>query len=257
MCRRKSNYRVNHLSIIKMDAFIEYIEQLLRSGTLLWICLTNPSSSICICYKWITKMTGNEQDFFEIFFRATGTDPVDRVTRFSSVFSAFICIRLIVYFRLESCVNSIRYFSSPSPLQGCELIFLSTAFFTRLISAIIITDLHSSLIILVPKCKPTCQFVRFNSIRFKLTRYNTASNYERYHQDYIRLYVDVMSVIVKREDPSRPFVVSSPSNGKFSEQEDYSANNPQSQLYGDGTIPFYYKKNMIVWFQLKQRLPTN
>jgi len=71
--------------------------------------------------------------------------------------------------------------------------------------------------------------------------YNTeGGNYELYHRDYIRLYVDVIGAIVQKEDPSRPFVVSSPSNGKFSEQQEYVASNPQSSSYGDMHYYNYY-----------------
>lgn len=35
-------------------------------------------------------------------------------------------------------------------------------------------------------------------------------------------------------DPSRPFVVSSPSNGIQSEEEGYIASNPYDNKYGDG-----------------------
>lgn len=43
---------------------------------------------------------------------------------------------------------------------------------------------------------------------------------------------------MRREDPSRPFVVSSPSNGKLSEEEGHIARDPYSELYGDGNYFF-------------------
>lgn len=43
---------------------------------------------------------------------------------------------------------------------------------------------------------------------------------------------------MRREDPSRPFVVSSPSNGKLSEEEGHIARDPYSELYGDGNYYF-------------------
>jgi len=39
------------------------------------------------------------------------------------------------------------------------------------------------------------------------------------------------------EDRTRHFVVSSPTNGLKSEEENYIAENPYSALYGDGKLP--------------------
>ena len=67
-------------------------------------------------------------------------------------------------------------------------------------------------------------------------RYGTVLNFELYRRDYIILYVDTVRAIVQREDPTRPFVVSSPSNGKESEEEGYIAKNPYNDLYGDSKL---------------------
>ncbi len=67
-------------------------------------------------------------------------------------------------------------------------------------------------------------------------RYGTLGDFNLYRQDYIILYVDTIREIVRREDPSRPFVVSSPSNGKLSEEEGHIARDPYSELYGDGML---------------------
>lgn len=67
-------------------------------------------------------------------------------------------------------------------------------------------------------------------------RYGTIGNFDLYRQDYVILYVDTIREIVRKEDPSRPFVVSSPSNGKKSEEEGHIARDPYSELYGDSTI---------------------
>lgn len=67
----------------------------------------------------------------------------------------------------------------------------------------------------------------------KKKRYGTVLNFELYRRDYIILYVDTVRAIVQKEDTSRPFVVSSPSNGKESEEEGYIAKNPYDDLYGD------------------------
>ncbi|KAJ8307151.1 hypothetical protein KUTeg_015235 [Tegillarca granosa] len=47
------------------------------------------------------------------------------------------------------------------------------------------------------------------------------------------LYKDVISVIVSKEDTSRPFISSSPSNGAESLLENWVAKMPWSELYGD------------------------
>ena len=65
-------------------------------------------------------------------------------------------------------------------------------------------------------------------------RYGTQSNFAVYKADYIALYVDTIRTIVRQEDPSRPYAVSSPSNGLRSEEEGYIAETPGSELYGDG-----------------------
>ncbi|XP_046449905.1 beta-mannosidase-like [Daphnia pulex] len=70
--------------------------------------------------------------------------------------------------------------------------------------------------------------------------YGTLSDFNLYRQDYIKLYVDTIREIVRREDPSRPFVVSSPSNGKLSEEEGHIARDPYSELYGDVHYYNYY-----------------
>lgn len=60
------------------------------------------------------------------------------------------------------------------------------------------------------------------------------TNYTRYYNDYIRLYNDTVRDVVLREDPvSRPFVMSSPSNGRETETEGWVAKDPQSTRYGD------------------------
>ena len=66
--------------------------------------------------------------------------------------------------------------------------------------------------------------------------YGTASRFETYKADYIKLYVDTIRAIVQEEDPSRPFTVSSPSNGKRSDEEGFISQNPGMPEYGDGII---------------------
>ena len=76
--------------------------------------------------------------------------------------------------------------------------------------------------------------------------YNTDADFEVYKEDYIKLYVGVVKEVARSEDPSRNFVVSSPSNGDASEEEGYIANNPYSPLYGD-THYYNYKENNWDW----------
>ncbi|XP_065559603.1 beta-mannosidase-like [Artemia franciscana] len=74
--------------------------------------------------------------------------------------------------------------------------------------------------------------------------YGTNSNFELYKADYKKLYVETIRPIVIAEDSSRPFVVSSPSNGLASEEEDFVAINPGSYNYGD---IHYYNYFMDAW----------
>ncbi|CAG0912860.1 unnamed protein product [Notodromas monacha] len=63
--------------------------------------------------------------------------------------------------------------------------------------------------------------------------YGTAANFDLYRRDYVKLYVDVVREEVLAEDQSRPFVVSSPSNGRRSEEEGFVAENPYDARFGD------------------------
>ncbi|XP_038584899.1 beta-mannosidase [Micropterus salmoides] len=54
-----------------------------------------------------------------------------------------------------------------------------------------------------------------------------------YLKDYVTLYVNNIRAIVQEEDQSRPFLVSSPTNGAESEQEGWVATNPYDPHYGD------------------------
>lgn len=65
-------------------------------------------------------------------------------------------------------------------------------------------------------------------------RYGTILNFAQYKADYVTLYVDTIRPKTLEIDDTRPFVVSSPSNGIESEEEGYIAAHPYSNLYGDG-----------------------
>uniref|UniRef100_A0A914Z8X2 beta-mannosidase n=1 Tax=Panagrolaimus superbus TaxID=310955 RepID=A0A914Z8X2_9BILA len=55
--------------------------------------------------------------------------------------------------------------------------------------------------------------------------------------DYVKLYRDTIGPVVKSLDPSRPYLLSSPSNGVKSEKEGGVGSDPNSEMYGD--IHFY------------------
>nr|XP_020459774.1 beta-mannosidase isoform X2 [Monopterus albus] len=65
-----------------------------------------------------------------------------------------------------------------------------------------------------------------------------------YIKDYVTLYVNNIRTIVQEEDESRPFLVSSPTNGAESEQEGWVAANPYDTHYGD---THYYSYTLDCW----------
>lgn len=67
-----------------------------------------------------------------------------------------------------------------------------------------------------------------------------AKNYDQYKADYVKLYIDTIMPIVIREDPSRPFLPSSPSNGPESANEGWVAKDPQDLHFGDGKYKYPY-----------------
>ena len=72
-----------------------------------------------------------------------------------------------------------------------------------------------------------------NEVALRENWYGTQHNFSRYKMDYVTLYVTHVKAIVEKLDRTRPFVVSSPSNGVESKQEGWVAKNPRSPLYGD------------------------
>uniref|UniRef100_A0A3B1KAL9 Beta-mannosidase n=1 Tax=Astyanax mexicanus TaxID=7994 RepID=A0A3B1KAL9_ASTMX len=58
-----------------------------------------------------------------------------------------------------------------------------------------------------------------------------------YVKDYVHLYVENIREIVLQEDTTRPFLVSSPTNGVESEKEGWVAHDPYDPHYGD--VHFY------------------
>ncbi|XP_064595240.1 beta-mannosidase-like [Liolophura sinensis] len=63
--------------------------------------------------------------------------------------------------------------------------------------------------------------------------FGTQSEFDLYKKEYIDLYINTIAPIVQREDPSRPYVSSSPSNGKETEKEGWIAKDPGDWHYGD------------------------
>ncbi|CAH0385284.1 unnamed protein product [Bemisia tabaci] len=75
--------------------------------------------------------------------------------------------------------------------------------------------------------------------------YNTSTNERQYRADYVKLYVDTIMPIMKRVDPNRMYVTSSPSNGLETLMENYLSKDPQSSLYGDRHYYDYYKNSWL------------
>ena len=74
-----------------------------------------------------------------------------------------------------------------------------------------------------------------NEVAFVENWYFTKSNPDIYRRDYIKLYIDVVrDEFLKYEIDSRPWISSSPTNGKLTEEEGWIAKDPRSNLYGDG-----------------------
>ncbi|XP_068574186.1 beta-mannosidase [Cebidichthys violaceus] len=65
-----------------------------------------------------------------------------------------------------------------------------------------------------------------------------------YLKDYVTLYVNNIRAVVQEEDQSRPFLVSSPTNGAESEQEGWVAANPYDLHYGD---THFYSYTLDCW----------
>ncbi|KAI8424942.1 hypothetical protein MSG28_006854 [Choristoneura fumiferana] len=82
-----------------------------------------------------------------------------------------------------------------------------------------------------------------NEVALRGNWYATSSEFITYKEDYIKLYVNTIKPIVEGLDPGRRYVVSSPSNGKESEQEGYIAQNPYDPSYGDTHYYNYFLDN--------------
>ncbi|KAK7092217.1 beta-mannosidase-like [Littorina saxatilis] len=69
-------------------------------------------------------------------------------------------------------------------------------------------------------------------------------NVSLYYADYIKLYRDTVMATVTRENPSRVYLTSSPSNGRLSFQQGLEAQDPQSDFFGD---IHYYNDTIDQW----------
>ncbi|XP_074621732.1 beta-mannosidase-like [Acropora palmata] len=74
--------------------------------------------------------------------------------------------------------------------------------------------------------------------------YNTTSTFSRYAKDYVKLYINTIRDTLEKEDKSRQFLPSSPSNGVDTEREGWIASKPNSVFWGD--VHFYDYK-MDCW----------
>ena len=71
--------------------------------------------------------------------------------------------------------------------------------------------------------------------------YGTDVDFAKYKRDYLKLYKETIEKTVHEEDSSRPFVLSSPSNGII--QTDHAGgvnSNPGDKLFGDMHVYNYY-----------------
>ncbi|KAJ1354713.1 hypothetical protein KIN20_011718 [Parelaphostrongylus tenuis] len=75
--------------------------------------------------------------------------------------------------------------------------------------------------------------VAIRSHWWKVKNYNESAQVK----DYVYLYSEIIKPLVGAADPSRPFLMSSPSNGVRTEEEGGVSSNPGDQLFGD--IHFY------------------
>lgn len=74
---------------------------------------------------------------------------------------------------------------------------------------------------------------------------------EIYKDDYIKLYVNLIKNLVEQLDTTRSFVVSSPSNGLYSDNNGYLGTNPGSNLYGDGKYNIVFNLNIFFFYSIK------
>ncbi|KAI5741410.1 hypothetical protein M8J76_013313 [Diaphorina citri] len=84
-----------------------------------------------------------------------------------------------------------------------------------------------------------------NEVALRQNWYSTSWNESLYFEEYRELYVQTIRSIVTKEDPTREYVTSSPSNGKLSEKENFIADNPYDPLYGDTHTYNYFVNTWV------------
>jgi len=75
-----------------------------------------------------------------------------------------------------------------------------------------------------------------------LPRYGTGgANYPQYKADYVTLYIDTVRSEILTQDLSRPFLSSSPTNGKVTEDNGWISESPRpgEPQHGDGYYQFH------------------
>ncbi|XP_021186388.3 beta-mannosidase [Helicoverpa armigera] len=82
-----------------------------------------------------------------------------------------------------------------------------------------------------------------NEVALRGNWYDTYPLFDKYKSEYIKLYVDTIKPIVEDLDPGRRYLVSSPSNGRESERENYIATNPYDPHFGDTHYYNYFADN--------------
>lgn len=77
-----------------------------------------------------------------------------------------------------------------------------------------------------------------NEVALRQNWYGTQSNFQKFAEDYHKLYLETVTDEAKKHDPSRAILTSSPSNGDWKKEQEFGiALNPQDPNFGD--IHFY------------------
>lgn len=77
-----------------------------------------------------------------------------------------------------------------------------------------------------------------NEVALRQNWYGTQSRFEGFADEYRKLYVDTVTDEIKKQDPSREVLTSSPSNGNYNGDREFGiGTNPQDPHFGD--IHFY------------------
>ncbi|XP_049525027.1 beta-mannosidase-like [Dermacentor silvarum] len=78
-------------------------------------------------------------------------------------------------------------------------------------------------------------------------------DYDLYRTEYLKLYIGVIKTVVETEDKTRPFVSSTPSNGRKTAEDGWISSSPNAEMNGDGAhfaariINAYFRTNNASW----------